>query len=117
MAGNSNFLQISGYSITITTATVPQSVAIPTTGGITKHQYAYDVVIRCPSGNTSDLTIGSREGQAFTIVKGTSERMSTIMNRMSQSARFVLSEMFVKAGTNGDKAEILLIGPSDDSDL
>ena len=114
---NSNFLQVSGYSITITAAATPQAVNNPTTMGITPHKYAYDVVIQCPSSNTSALTIGNREGQAFSIAKGASVRMTTIMNRMSQSARFVLSELFVKAGTDGDKAEILLIGPDDDTDV
>lgn len=113
---NSNFLEISGYSITIASTATPQQVSIPTTGGITRHKYAFDVVIKCPSGNTSALLIGNREGQAFSIDKGLEVRLSTIMNRMSQSARFKLDELFVKAGTNGDKAEILLIGPDDDVD-
>lgn len=114
---NSNFPAISGYSITIASTTVPQAVSIPTTAGITRHKFAFDVVIKCPSSNTTAILIGSREGQAFSIDKGLSERLSTIMNRMSQSGRYKLDEIFVKAQTNGDKAEILLIGPEDDSDV
>lgn len=113
-AQNINFLEVSGYSITVAAAATAQPASIATTAGITRHKFAYDVVIRCPSGNTSDITIGNREAQGYTIAKGTSERLSTIMNRMSQSAKFVLDELFIKAGTNGDKAEILLIGPCDE---
>lgn len=115
---NSNYLQIQGFSMTIATAATPKSVAdgLKAAAGYVQNQYAFDVVIQCPSSNTSALMIGNREGQAFSIAKGASVRMTTIMNRMSQSARFVLSELFVKAGTDGDKAEILLIGPDSDQD-
>ena len=115
---NSNYQQIQGFSMTIAAAATPMDVAagLASNSGYVKNKYAFDVVIQCPSGNTSAISIGNREGQAFSIAKGSEVRLSTIMNRMSQSARFVLSELFVKAGTNGDKAEILLIGPDNDQD-
>lgn len=115
---NSNYMQIQGFSMTIAAAATPMSVSdgLKSNAGYVANQYAFDVVIQCPSANTSALLIGNREGQGFSIAKGTEVRLSTIMNRMSQSARFVLSELFVKAGTNGDKAEILLIGPDTDQD-
>lgn len=115
---NSNYQQIQGFSMTIAAAATPMSVAqgLKAAAGYVQNQYAFDVVIQCPSTNTSALLIGNREGQGFSIAKGAEIRLSTIMNRMSQSARFTLAELFVKAGTDGDKAEILLIGPDTDQD-
>lgn len=115
---NSNYQQIQGFSMTVAATGTPMSVAdgIKSNVGYAANQFAFDVVIQCPSGNTSAISIGNREGQGFSIAKGASIRLSTIMNRMSQSARFVLSELFVKVGTNGDKAEILLVGPDADQD-
>lgn len=115
---NSNYQQIQGFSMTVAATGTPMSVAdgLASNAGYVKNKYAFDVVIQCPSSNTTAISIGNREGQGFSIAKGSSVRLSTIMNRMSQSARFVLSELFVKVATNSDKAEILLIGPDTDQD-
>lgn len=108
---NPNFLTIDSYSKDIAAAAAPEDV-IADSGA--KWKFALDVVIRCPSGNTSDLLIGNRTRQGFSVIKGTEMRLSTVLNRMSQSGKFKLEEIFVKAGTNGDDVEILLIQPSND---
>lgn len=74
---------------------------------------AKDVVIHCPAANTSDLLVGNELRQAFTVVKGTSLRLSDV-NRAGQSGKYELDKIFVKAGTNGDDVQILLLDPSDD---
>jgi hypothetical protein len=72
---------------------------------------AKDVLIFCPSTNTSDLLIGSKSRQSFTVVKGQSVRLGEI-NRTGQSGKYDLGEIYVKAGTNGDDVQICLIDPS-----
>lgn len=110
MAANS--LIIDSYVRTIALAATAETIVDPTVA--TASKYARDVIVRCPTGNTSDIKLGNRSRQGFTIAKGTSERLSTIMNNMSQSGRFLLAEIFVKAGTNADTVEILLVHPSND---
>lgn len=105
----SNVMTIEGYTKDIAATGTPVNAVAPS--GVA-YKFAKDVVIRCPAGNTSDLKIGSRARQEFTVAKGTNERMTTIMNAMSQSGKFRLEEIFIKAGTNGDDVEILLIDPS-----
>lgn len=107
-----NFLTIDSYSRTIAAAATAESISDATVA--TAFKFARDVVIHCPAGNTTDIKLGNRTRQGFTIAKGTSERLSTIMNNMSQSGKFRVAEIFVKAGTDGDKAEILLVAPSND---
>ena len=108
---NANFLEVDSYSVTIASTATPQSILAPSG---TVWPFARDVLIRCPSGNTSDILVGNRTRQLYTIPKGTDIRLSTIMNRMSQSGKYTLGEIFIKVGTNSDKAEILLIEPSND---
>lgn len=108
-----NFLKIDSYVNTMAAAATPESV-VDNSGSPTKWRYALDVIITCPSTNTSDLKVGNATRQLFTIPKGTSLRMTTMMNRMSQSARYDLNSLFVKVGTSSDKAEILLVEPSND---
>jgi hypothetical protein len=103
---------VEGYSKTIASAATPVDAQAPSAPIF---KYALDAVIRCPSGNTSDIKIGSRTRQEFTVVKGTSERLTTLMNRMSQSGPYDLRELFIKAGTDGDKVEILLLSPSNET--
>lgn len=108
-----NKITIEGYTKDIAATGTPVDATAPSGA---KHKYALDVVIYCPAGNTSDLKIGSRARQEFTVKKGESVRMSTVMNKMSQSAKFLLGELFIKAGTNGDDVEIMLVGPANDGD-
>lgn len=102
-------MQIQGYSKTIAATATP--VNVQNVGG-TVFKFAKELIIQCPAGNTSDIKIGNREGQAFTVAKGTRVELSTISNRMSQSDKYDLTETFILAGTNGDKVEIIAIDPT-----
>lgn len=105
-------IKIEGYTKDIAAAATAVDATAPSG---TIYKYAKEVLIRCPSANTSDLKIGSRTRQEFTVVKGTQVELSTITNRMSQSDKYQLQELFIKAGTNGDDVEILLVDPSNEA--
>lgn len=101
-------MKIDSYAKDLAAATTPENL-IADSGNQWRH--AREVVITCPAANTSDLTIGSRERQDFVVAKGTSLRLSFI-NRTGQAGNYELANIWVKAGTNADDVQILLIDPS-----
>jgi len=103
---------IDSYTKDIASAATAENAVADAGGDVFK--FAKDVIIHCPAGNTSDLLLGNRTRQAFTIVKGTSQRIGSILTRTSQAGKFDLREIFIKAGTNADDVEILLVEPSND---
>lgn len=105
---NPNFAALDSYQVTIALATTPQPAVAPS-GDVWK--YATEVVIQCPATNTSDIVVGGPSRQAFIVAKGTSLALSSVLNRQSQSAKFDLTQIYIKAGTNSDKANILLVQP------
>lgn len=113
---NPNIPVIDSYEKTIASTATPVNVQA-SSGAV--WIYAKDVVIKAVPGNTTPILIGNRTRQAFTLAPVDADayaaeeiRLSTLMNRMSQSAKFDLREIFVKAGTNGDKFQVLLIDPT-----
>lgn len=109
---SSNKLTIDSYSKDI--AAVATAEDIVADAGV-KWKFAKDVILKAPAGNTSDILVGNRTRQAFPLLAAGDElRLSSILNLMSASSKYDLSEIFVKAGTNGDDIHILLIDPSMD---
>lgn len=106
-------MRTDAYSKTIALATAPVNL-IASSGA--QPIYARDIFIRCPSTNISDLLIGNVTRQGFTIPKGTTINLSEV-NRAGQSGKYELSTIFIKAGTNNDVVEILLIDPSTGNDF
>ena len=104
-------MRIDSYAKDIAAAATAENL-IADAGGA-QYKFAKDVKIFCPTANTSDLKIGSSIRQEFTVVKGQSVSLSEI-NRAGQSGKYELAEIFVKAGTNGDDVQILLVDPSDE---
>lgn len=104
-------MKIDSYTKTIAATATPVNMVADTGKSWSD---AREVIVTCPSGNTSDLTIGSKARQTFVVAKGTSLRLSEI-NRAGGSGRFELSDMWIKAGTNGDTVSILLVDPSNPS--
>lgn len=105
-------MKIDSYTKDIAAAaTAENCIADPATG-MPQSRYARGVMIRCPSTNTSDLLIGSRARQAFTVAKGTTHVMP-MPNGAGQASRYDLADIYVKAGTNADDVEIILIDPTD----
>lgn len=105
-------VRIDSYSKDIAAASTPEDIVADAGGA--QYKYAKEIFIRCPAGNTSDLLVGNRTRQGFTVVKSSILALSSIINRMSQSEKFDLREIFIKAGTNADDVEILLVDPSND---
>lgn len=54
-----------------------------------------------------DMLIGGEDGQTFPLKKATPVRLGEVLNRMSFGADYDLSKIYVKAGTSGDKVQIL----------
>lgn len=106
-------MRIDSYTKDIAAAATAENLIADASGSLPQFKFARDVKIFCPSANTSDLLIGSKDRQAFTVLKGQSISLSEI-NRAGQSGKYELAEIFVKAGTNGDDVQILLIDPSDE---
>lgn len=106
-------MKIDSFSKDIAASTTPENLIADASGSLPQFKFARSVIIRCPSANTSDLLLGSKDRQNTTIAKGTSLTLPEI-NRTGQSGKYELAEIFVKAGTNGDDVEITLIDPSND---
>ncbi len=106
-------LTIDSYSKDIAASATAENIVADSGGE--QFKFAKDVILKVPAGNTSDMLVGNRARQAFPLLAtGDEVRLSSILNLMSQSAKFDLREIFVKAGTNGDDIHILLIDPSND---
>jgi len=103
-------MRIDSYVKDIASAATAENL-IADSGAMPK--FAKDVRVFCPSANTSDLLIGNEIRQAYSVLKGQSVILSEI-NRAGQSGKYELASIFVKAGTNGDDVQILLIDPSDE---
>lgn len=74
-------------------------------------KFAREIVLRAPSGNSSPLLIGTATRRAWTLAAGAELRLSTVINRMSQSTKYSLADIWVQAQANGDDVEILLLDP------
>lgn len=104
-------MRIDSYSKTIALATTPVNLVAAASGTLPQYIKAHQVFIRCPSSNTSDILIGSSDRQVFTVLKGTMINLSHI-SKTGQSGSYELDKIFVKAGTNNDVVEILLLDPA-----
>ena len=106
-------MRIDSYSKDIAAATTPEDLIADASGSLPRYKFAKSVKVRCPSANTSDLLIGSKDRQGFTIAKGTTLDLSEV-NLAGQSGKYELAAIFIKAGTNGDDVEIILTAPSNE---
>lgn len=104
-------MKIDSYSKDIAAAATAENLVADSGGD--QFKYARQVLVRCPSANTSDLLIGNNKRQAFTIAKGTTH-VFPVGNGPGGTGKYDLSQMYVKAGTNADDVEIILIDPSND---
>ena len=104
-------MRIDSFIKDLAAASTPENLIADSSGSLPQFKFARAVIIRCPSTNTSDLSVGSKDRQSSLIIKGTSLELPEI-NRAGQSGKYELAEIFVKAGTNGDDVEVILIDPS-----
>lgn len=103
-------MTLDSYTKDIANTAQPENL-VADTG--TQWKFAREVIVQCPSGNSSPVSIGSRERQEFEIAAGEQQRIASV-NRAGQSLKLDLSKIWVSAGTNGDDVTILLIDPSED---
>lgn len=103
-------MKLDSYSKDIAAAVTAENLVAD---GGKQWKFAREVWVGCPTGNTSDLLIGSKDRQGLTIPKGTVQRLSAVL-KAGAGQRYNLEEIFVKAGTNGDDVEVMVIDPSED---
>lgn len=112
---NSNKLKIDSYSKDLASNAVAENIQADS-GKIWK--FAKDVILKADNANTGSIKVGNRDRQSFplypTTDSGDEIRLSSIINRMSQSDKYYLEEIFVLCTTNGDDIHIMLIDPSDE---
>ena len=108
-------MKIDSYVKDIAAATTPEDLVADAVATQPQYKFARQVHIHCPAGNTSDLIVGpkGRGGVGMTVVKGTT-LILPVPNGAGQASRYDLREIVVKAGTNGDDVQILLVGPTND---
>ena len=94
------------YVKDIADANTPENL-VPDDASIVK---ALKVVVQCPSGNTSDLLLGGKDAQLFVILKGTYFEIPDALIQTGNSSLKELSNIWVKAGTNGDDVIVLVEG-------
>jgi hypothetical protein len=101
-----NFIKLASFDLTMTGSAINLK-------GTSSWDFAKDVILRSDSGNAADdIKIGDVNGQSYPLPKaGPDLNVGTITNRMSQSAKFDLKNIFV-SGTAGGKLHVLLVDPS-----
>lgn len=85
---------------TVAAAATPEALAA---SGATPH-----LQIQCPAANTSDILIGDSSGQLWRVAKGTSIDLGSVDNERGVEV-INLADVYVKAGTNGDKAVFMYV--------
>lgn len=79
---------------------------VPDDGSVSE---ASKVLIQCPASNTSDLLLGDANSQVIVIAKGTSMELPMINFKTGNSKPIKLSDIWIKAGTNGDDVNVLVL--------
>jgi hypothetical protein len=107
-------MKIDAYVKDIAAAATPEDCVADAATGYPQYKFARQVHIHCPAANTSDLIVGSkgRPGVGMTVVKGTT-LVLPVPNGAGQASRYDLREILVKAGTNGDDVQIMIVDPTD----
>lgn len=103
-----NVLKIDSYNLTVTAST---DITAPS-GKVWR--YAREVVLKALDGNANDILVGGRDRQVYKLSGGEEIKLSSILNRQSQSARFDLQEIWVDSGAGSLGVDVLLIEPTDD---
>lgn len=71
---------------------------------------ACEVWLAAKSTNAADnMLVGNRAGQVFPLLKASPIKLAEVLNRMGYASEYDLSEIFVKAGTNGDDVCVMLV--------
>ena len=98
-------IRMETYEVDVPAAATP--VTIKKSGQSSR---ACEVWLQAKSTNAADdMLMGTVDGQFFPVKKGQPLRLQQILNRMSSGYDFELSDIFVKAGTNGDDVQVLLM--------
>lgn len=104
-------MKIDSYIKTLAAST-PTDLIAAVSGVLPQFKYARAIQIRCPSGNTNDLSLGSEQRQNTLVAKGTVMLLPEI-NRAGQSGKYELAKIMVSSAHAGDTVEITLLDCSD----
>lgn len=110
----SNVFIVDSYDKDIAASGTPENLIADPDLPRVQWKYAKEVIIKTPTGNSGIVYLGSEDRQNFPLPANTEIRLSSIINRMSQSGKFDLANIYVRVASNGDDINVLLIDPTND---
>jgi hypothetical protein len=97
--------KIKTYNKSIAAAATAESLQID--NGPTRAQ---EILLKASDGNSADdMLVGTSDEQTFPVPKGEVTKLSQLIAAAGGAGEYDLSEIFIKAGTNGDEVHVLVM--------